>query len=150
MNTQAKKNLRQAIPAAAFGTPGWEAMQAAARWTAGETPQVNSILARLNLLEIAQRALVAGETLEEVGELGPYGSTAQRRAWAAGRLEAACRAMVEAERLEETLTAAAAKIVYLEKKLEMARAETRAAARYGQIQVPFREKAPVRVDWAAE
>lgn len=150
MNTQARKNLRQAIPSAAFGTPGWEAMQAAARWTAGETPQVDSILDKLGLLTIAQRCLVAGDTLEAVGEDGPYGTTAQRRAWAAGRLEAACRAMVEAERLEETLTRAAAKIVYLEKKLELARAETRVAARYGQIQVPFREKAPVRVDWSAD
>ena len=149
MIAQARKNLRQAIPCAAFGTPGWESMQAAARWTAGELPQVDSILARLNLLEIAQRALVEGETLEEVGELGPYGSTAQRRAWAAGRLEAACQAMVEAEKVVELQTKAAAKIAYLERKVELLRAETRAAARYGQINVPFREKQPVSVDWDA-
>ena len=147
--TQSAKNLRQAFPACGYGTPGWSATQTAARWAAGELNQVDSILARMNLLEIAQRALVAGETLEEVGELGPYGSTAQRRAWAAGKLAAACDAMVEAERLEETLTRAAAKIAYLEKKLELARAETRAAARYGQIKVPFREKQPVSVDWDA-
>ncbi|MDG4670889.1 hypothetical protein P9A16_07125 [Shinella sp. 838] len=150
MIAQARKNLRQAIPSAAFGTPGWEAMQAAARWVSGQTPQVDSILDKLGLLTIAQRCLVAGDTLEAVGEDGPYGTTAQRRAWAAGRLEAACRAMLVAQQVIELQTKAAAKIVYLEKKLELARAETRAAARYGQIQVPFREKAPVRMDWAAE
>lgn len=149
MNGQVKKNLRQAIPSSAFGTPGWEAMQAAVRWTAGELQHVDDILDQLGLLTIARRCLVAGETLEEVGAEGPYGTTAQRRAWAAGRLEAACRAMVEAEKVVELQNAAAAKIAYLERKVELLRAETRAAARYGQINVPFREKQPVSVDWDA-
>lgn len=150
MNTQAKKNLRQAIPSSAFGTPGWEAMQAAVGWVDKQDVGVTNILDKLGLLTIAQRCLVAGDTLEAVGEDGPYGTTAQRRAWAAGRLEAACRAMLVAQQVIELQTKAAARIIYLEKKLELARAETRAAARYGQIQVPFREKQPVRVDWAAE
>lgn len=149
MNSQARKNLRQAIPSSAFGTPGWEAMQAAVRWTAGEL-HVDVILEQLGLLTIAQRCLVAGETLEEVGAEGPYGTTAQRRAWAAGRLEAACQAMLVAEQVVELQTKAAARIAYLEKKLELARAETRAAARFKTINVPFREKQPVRVDWAAD
>lgn len=149
MIAQAKKNLRQAIPSSAFGTPGWEAMQAAVSWVAKEDVGVSNILDRLGLLTIAQRCLVAGETLEEVGADGPYGSTAQRRAWAAGRLEAACMAMVYAAQTVELQSKAAAKIVHLEKKVELLRAETRAAARFKTINVPFREKQPVSVDWDA-
>ncbi|GAA4178314.1 hypothetical protein [Shinella granuli] len=150
MIAQAKKNLRQAIPSAAFGSPGWEAMQAAVGWVDKQDVGVSNILDQLGLLTIAQRCLVAGETLEEVGAEGPYGTTAQRRAWAAGRLEAACRAMLFADQVVELQTKAAARIVYLEKKVELLRAETRAAARFNTINVPFREKAPVRVDWAGE
>ncbi|MCW5706099.1 hypothetical protein [Shinella sp.] len=149
MIAQAKKNLRQAIPSSAFGTPGWEAMQAAVSWVAGKNPQVDSILDHLGLLTIARRCLVAGETLEEAGAEGPYGSTAQRRAWAAGRLEAACMAMVFAAQTVELQTKAAARIVYFEKKVKLLRAETRAAARFKTINVPFREKQPVSVDWDA-
>lgn len=149
MIAQAKKNLRQAIPSHGFASPGYPLMQTAALWAAGELAHVDATLDRLGLLEIAQRALVAGETLEEVGADGPYGSTAQRRAWAAGRLAAACEAMIVAGQMVELQSKAAARIAHLEKKVELLRAETRAAARYGQIKVPFREKQPVSVDWDA-
>lgn len=149
MIAQAKKNLRQAIPSHGFASPGYQLMQAAASWAAGELAHVDATLDHLGLLEIARRCLLAGETLEDAGADGPYGSTAQRRAWAAGRLAAACEAMLFADLLVDRERKASERIAYLEKKVELLRAETRAAARYGSINVPFREKQPVSVDWDA-
>jgi len=150
MSTQAAKNIRQAFPGLAFGSPDYEASQAAARWASGHVQEDDMTLSALGLLEIARRALVDGDTLEAIGEDGPYGSVAQRRAWAAGRLAAACHAIVLAEQLNAQQRAAAAEIRRLEKKVELLRAETRAAARFHTIDVPFREKRKTRsVDWDA-
>ncbi len=151
MSAQAAKNIRQAFPGLAFGSPDYEASQAAARWV-GEPAAgaVSKFIAALGLLDIARRALIDGDTLEAIGEDGPYGSVAQRRAWASGRLAAACHAIVLAEQLDAQQRAAAAEIRRLEKKVELLRAETRAAARFHTINVPFREKRKTRsVDWDA-
>ncbi|QFY60357.1 hypothetical protein FZ934_07875 [Rhizobium grahamii] len=150
MNGQAAKNIRQAFPGLAFGSPDYEASQAAARWATEPAAAAGSrFLASLGLLEIAQRCLVDGETLEAAGEAGPYGTCSQQRAWAAGRLAAACHAMVLAEELAAEKKAASDRIAELEQALAYARAETRAAARFHTINVPFREKRKRSVDWGA-
>ncbi|WP_028748015.1 hypothetical protein [Rhizobium mesoamericanum] len=150
MNSQARKNIRQAFPVIEFGSPEWEASQAAARWVETREGAHSSFLNSLDLLTIAQRALIDGDTLEAVGEAGPYGSPAQQRAWAAGRLAAACHAIRFAEALQDERQAAAARIGQLEKALAYARAETRAAARFKDINVPFREPRKAKsVDWDA-
>ncbi|MBY3306174.1 hypothetical protein HFO04_25890 [Rhizobium laguerreae] len=150
MNTQAKKNIRQAFPVITFGSKEWEVTQAAADWVGNNLDRnVSTILAQLDLLTIAQRCLVDGETLEAVGEAGPYGTAAQQRAWAAGQLAAACYAINAAEALTEERRAASARIAYLEKKVELLRAETRAAARFKDIVVPFRKPRAKSVDWDA-
>ena len=148
MNGQAKKNIRQAFPVITFGSAEWEATQAAARWVESET-NCSTFLADLDLLAIAQRALVDGDTLEDIGSAGPYGTAAQRRAWAAGQLAAACYSIRWAETLQEERRATTARIAYLEKKVELLRAETRAAARFKDIVVPFRQKPPKSVNWDA-
>ena len=148
MNGQARKNIRQAFPSSPFGSPEWEVTQAAARWV--EKPDsYPELLTSLDLLTVAQRALVDGDTLEDIGAAGPYGSPAQQRAWAAGQLAAACYAIKAAEALAEERRATAARIAYLEKKVELLRAETRAAARFKDINVPFREKRAKSVNWDA-
>lgn len=88
MTPQSRKNIRQAFlgQSAAFGTPAWHASQAAVRYVEGQTPAVDRVLSAMDLLIVAQRALLAGEDLEAVGDSGPYGTAAQRRAWAAPRL----------------------------------------------------------------
>ncbi|NKM30094.1 hypothetical protein [Rhizobium laguerreae] len=149
MNTQAKKNIRQAFPVIVFAGPEWEATQAAARWVERQDVGVANILTSIDLLTIAERCLVNGETLEAVGEIGPYGTAAQQRAWAAGQLAAACYAINAAEALTEERRATAARIAYLEKKVELLRAETRAAARFKDIVVPFRKPRAKSVDWDA-
>ncbi|MBY5630413.1 hypothetical protein HFO42_20200 [Rhizobium leguminosarum] len=149
MNTQAKKNIRQAFPVIAFGSREWEATQAAARWVESGAQTFHTSLISLDLLSIAQRCLMDGETLEAAGEVGPYGTAAQQRAWAAGQLAAACYAIHAAEALTEERRAAAARIAYLEKKVELLRAETRAAARFKDIVVPFRKPRAKSVDWDA-
>ncbi|MBD8650803.1 hypothetical protein IFT66_06895 [Rhizobium sp. CFBP 13726] len=149
MNAQARKNIRQAFPVITFGSREWEVTQAAARWVESGAQMFHAGLDSLDLLDIARRCLVDGETLEDAGVSGPYGTAAQQRAWAAGRLSAACCAIHAAEALQEELRAAAARIGYLEKKVELLRAETRAAARFKDINVPFREKRPKSVNWDA-
>ncbi|MGO7758786.1 hypothetical protein [Rhizobium ruizarguesonis] len=149
MNTQAKKNIRQAFPVITFGSREWEATQAAASWVEKQDVGGANILTSLDLLTIARRCLVDGETLEAAGEFGPYGTAAQQRAWAAGQLAAACYAILAAEALTEERRAAAARIAYLEKKVELLRAETRAAARFKDIVVPFRKPRAKSVDWDA-
>lgn len=149
MTPQARKNIRQAFPVIVFGSPEYEATQAAARWVEQGAKNC-TMLTDLDLLTIAQRALVDGETLEAAGEAGPYGTSAQQRAWAAGRLAAACYAIKAAEALLEERQAAAASIAYLTKKVDLQQAEIRAAARYKDIVVPFREPRRQKVvDWDA-
>jgi hypothetical protein len=112
--------------------------------------EVDKTLASLGLLEIARRCLIDGEPLEAAGEAGPYGTCSQQRAWAAGRLTAACHAIHFAEQLEDQRKATSDRIAQLEKALAYARAETRAAARFHTINVPFREKRKTKsVDWDA-
>lgn len=149
MNSQARKNIRQAFPVITFGSPEWEATQAAARWVEAGAQTFHTDLSQLDLLTIARRCLVDGETLEAAGEAGPYGTAAQQRAWAAGQLAAACCAINAAEALAEERQATAARIAYLEKKVELLRAETRAAARFKDIVVPFRKPRAKSVDWDA-
>lgn len=150
MNSQVRKNIRQAFPVITFGTPEYEATQAAARWVAESGSTCSTFLAQLDLLSIAQRCLVDGDTLEAAGEAGPYGTSAQQRAWAAGRLAAACHAIKAAEALHEERQATAASISYLTKKVDLQQAEIRAAARYKDIVVPFREPRRGKVvDWDA-
>ncbi|WVT73342.1 hypothetical protein QM996_17980 [Sinorhizobium chiapasense] len=150
MNSQARKNIRQAFPVITFGSREWEVTQAAAEWVQSGETNCSTSLAQLDLLEIARRCLVDGETLEAVGEAGPYGTAAQQRAWAAGRLAAACHAIHMAEALKAERQAAAASIAYLTKKVELQYAEIRAAARYKDINVPFREPRRQKVvDWDA-
>ncbi|MGO8202826.1 hypothetical protein ACC735_26475 [Rhizobium ruizarguesonis] len=149
MNSQARKNIRQAFPVITFGSNEWEATQAAARWVEKQDVGGANILTSLDLLTIVQLCLVDGETLEAAGEFGPYGTAAQQRAWAAGQLAAACYAIHTAEALTEERRATAARIAYLEKKMELLRAETRAAARFKDIVVPFRKPRAKSVDWDA-
>lgn len=151
MNGQARKNLRQALPGVAFGTPDWEASQAAASWVVDNDNHqyTTDFLGKLGLLTIARRCLVEGVPLEVAGEAGPYGSVAQQRAWAAGMLASACRAMVVAANVKEERLLAARKIWRLERQAELLRAETRAAARFKDIDVPFREKRQKSVNWDA-
>jgi hypothetical protein len=149
MNSQARKNIRQAFPVITFGSREWEATQAAARWVEKQDVGGANILTSLDLMTIVQRCLVDGKTLEAAGEAGPYGTAAQQRAWAAGQLAAACYAIHAAEALTEERRAAAARIAYLEKKVELLRAETRAAARFKDIVVPFRKPRAKSVDWDA-
>ncbi|QND48106.1 hypothetical protein HB780_20930 [Rhizobium lusitanum] len=149
MNSQARKNIRQAFPGIAHGSREWEVTQAAADWVEFGGQTLATLLASLDLLEIARRCLVDGETLEATGEAGPYGTAAQQRAWAAGRLAAACHAIHAAGAIAEERRAAAARIAQLEKALEYARAETRAAAKFKDIVVPFRKPRMKSVDWDA-
>lgn len=148
--SQAAKNMRQAFPSIPYGSRAWEVTQAAALWSETEDPETDTFLQRLDLYGIAQRCLVDGDTLEAAGEAGPYGSAAQRRAWAAGRLAAACEAIHLAKSLQSERQADVARIARLERDLAYARAETRAAARFKDIVVPFREPRKTRsVDWDA-
>lgn len=151
MNSQARKNIRQAFPVIAFGSREWEVTQAAADWVqSAQVGPIEEILTQLDLIEIARRCLVDGETLEAAGEAGPYGTAAQQRAWAAGRLAAACHAIHMAEALRAERQATTGRIADLERRLEYARAETRAAARFKDIAVPFREpRRQKSVDWDA-
>ena len=149
MNPQARKNIRQAFPVIVHGSREWKVTQAAADWVADGARDFVWTLDDLDLLEIAQRCLVAGETLEAVGEAGPYGTPAQQRAWAAGRLAAACCAIHMAAGLAAERKAAADRIAQLEKALAYARAETRAAARFKDVVAPFRKPRLKSVDWDA-
>ncbi len=148
--SQTTKNIRQAFPSIPYGSRAWEVTQAAALWSETEDPETDAFLHRLDLLTIAQRCLCDGETLEAAGEAGPYGTAAQRRAWAAGRLAAACEAIQLAKALQNERQADAARIARLERDLAYSRAETRAAARFKDIVVPFREpRRQKSVDWDA-
>lgn len=150
MNKQALKNLRQAFPGAEHGTSDHLAARAAAKWASTPNAGIDAILAELDLLEVAQRALVAGETLEAIGEAGPYGSTAQRRAWAAGQLAAAAHAIVLSVKLLARQLSDMAEIVELKRRMSHAAAEIRAARRYDEVVVPFREpRRGKSVDWDA-
>lgn len=151
MNNQARKNIRAALPSIAFGSADWAASQAAASWVVDvDNHQATAdFLSKLGLLTIARRCLVEGVPLEVAGEAGPYGSIAQQRAWAAGMLASACRAMVVASAIQDERILAARKIARLERQAEMLRAETRAAARFKDIVVPFREKPKRSVNWDA-
>ena len=153
--SQARKNIRAALlgQSMAVDTPGWRASQAAGRYVEKPAPEVDRLLAGMGLLEIAQRALLTGDDLEAVGEAGPYGTAAQRRAWAAGRLFSAMSAMVVAERLAENQSRVTAKIAGLERRLELAFAEIQAAWRASNHDksVPFQDPKAInrgRVDWA--
>jgi len=149
MKSQAAKNIRQAFPVITFGSREYEVTQAAARWVE-HSHQGAEVLAELDLYTIAHRCLVAGETLEDVGASGPYGTASQRRAWAAGRLAAACCAIHMAEALAEERQEYMEAITRLERKVELLRAETRAAARFKDVVVPFREpRRQKSVDWDA-
>ncbi|TCR04064.1 hypothetical protein [Neorhizobium sp. JUb45] len=148
MNVQAAKNLRQALPDAGHGSPDNLAAKAAAKWASTANIAIDGILDELDLLDVAQRALMAGETLEEIGMSGPYGSTAQRRAWAAGKLSAAAHAIVLAVKLLARQRADMAKISELERRMSHAAAEIRAARRYDEVVVPFREKRARSIDWS--
>lgn len=147
MNSQAAKNLRQALPVAEHGSLDNLAAKAAAKWASTPNPAIDGILDELDLLDVAQRALVAGETLEEIGAVGPYGSTAQRRAWAAAKLSAAAHAIVLAVKLLARQRADMAKIAELNRRMSHAAAEIRAARRYGEVVVPFQERRNSSVDW---
>ncbi len=150
MKSQAAKNIRQAFPSIVFGSREYEVTQAAARWVEKQDVGGANVLADLDLLDVAHRCLVDGETLEDVGASGPYGTASQRRAWAAGRLAAACHAIHFAEELAEERQAASERIDFLERKVELLRAETRAAARFKDVVVPFREPRRGKVvDWDA-
>ncbi|SCB41723.1 hypothetical protein [Rhizobium multihospitium] len=149
MNSQATKNLRQALPDAEHGSLDNLAAKAAAKWASTPNTAIDGILDELDLLDVAQRALVTGETLEEIGASGPYGTTAQRRAWAAGKLSAAAYAIVLSVKLLARQRADMAKIAELERRLSHAAAEIRAAKRYGGIIVPFRERRKPAIDWDA-
>jgi hypothetical protein len=150
MNPQAKKNIRQAFlgQSTAFEMPAWHASQAAVRYIERQAPEVDRVLAAMDLLIIAQRALLAGEDLEAVGGSGPYGTATQRRAWAAGRLSAACNAMVVAEKLAENQQRISKLLARKDEKIARLTASNRAAWKATNIDVPFREPKPTgRVDW---
>lgn len=144
MHPQAAKSLRAALPG--YADPDSfdrAAMQAATDYLfSEERAHQDEILIRLQLLEIFQKCIGDGETLEAAGAAGPYNSTAQRRAWAAGRLAAACYAIMLADRVHGQRQADAARIAGLERQNEYLRAETRAAARFNTINVPFRKPKP--------
>lgn len=148
--SQARKNIRAALlgQSMAIDTPGWRASQAAADYMVKQAPEVDRVLAGMGLLEIAQRALLAGDDLETVGEAGPYGTAAQRRAWAAGRLSAAMCAMVVAERLTENQERISKLVARKDEKIARLTASSRAAWRATNIDVPFREPRGKSVDWA--
>ncbi|MGO4564801.1 hypothetical protein AB4Z52_06970 [Rhizobium sp. 2YAF20] len=151
MNPQARKNIRQAFPSIVHGSREWEVTQAAAEWVNVATvATIDQTLADLGLLEIAHSALVAGLPLEDCGQAGPYGTASQQRAWAAGRLVAACDAIWFAGRLAMERDLAVRKIQRLERQAELLRAETRAAARFKDIKVPFRKPRVGSVDWGAD
>lgn len=150
MIPQARKNIRQAFlgQSMGFGEPAWHASQAAVRYIEGQSPAVDRVLAAMDLLIIAQRALLGGEDLEAVGDSGPYGTAAQRRAWAAGRLSAACHAMVVAEKLAENQERISNLLARKDEKIARLTASNRAAWKATNIDVPFREPKPAgRVDW---
>lgn len=144
MHPQAAKNLRLALPSYADAdTFDRAAMQAATDYLySEERAHQDEMLIRLGLIDILQQALIDGEPLEAVGAAGPYNSTAQRRAWAAGRLAAACYALLLANRVHVQRQADTARIAGLEKQVDYLRAETRAAARFKDIDVPFRKPKP--------
>lgn len=149
MKSQAAKNIRQAFPLIVFASPEWLATQAAAKWVADGAPACPTLVS-LDLFDLAHRCLIGGETLEDVGAGGPYGTAAQRRAWASGRLAVACHAIHVNEALTAHRRATSERIAELERKLEYARAETRAAARFKDVVVPFREpRRQKSVDWDA-
>lgn len=141
MHPQAAKSLRAALPGYADADSfDRAAMQAATDYLYSEDrAHQDEILIRLGMLEILHQTVIDGETLETAGATGPYNSTAQRRAWAAGRLAAACYALMLADRVHGQQRADAARIAALEKQAEYLRAETRAAARFNTINVPFRK-----------
>lgn len=144
MHPQAAKSLRAALPGYADADSfDRAAMQAATDYVFSEDrAHQDDTLIRLDLLDVLQRAVIDGDTLEAIGADGPYGNTAQRRAWAAGRLAAACYGLMLADRVHGQRRADAATIAGLEKQVDYLRAETRAAARFGTIDVPFRKPKP--------
>ena len=151
--SQARKNIRAALlgQSMAIDTPGWRASQAAADYMEKQAPEVDRVLAGMGLLEIAQRALLAGDALETVGEAGPYGTAAQRRAWAAGKLSAAMSAMVVAEMLADNQTRISGRIANLEASVmyHMASASAAWKASGHDKAVPFREPRGRSVDWGS-
>ena len=65
MNSPAANNLRQALPDAEHGSLDNLAAKAAVTWASAPNVAIDGILDELDLLDIAQRALVAGETVED-------------------------------------------------------------------------------------
>lgn len=153
MSPQARKNIRQALlgQLMGFGEPGWMASQAAANYIAAEDrTTADRVLAGLGLLTVAQRALLVSEDLEAVGDSGPYATASQRRAWAAGRLSAACFAMAMAEKLAENQARVSELMARKDERIARLTTSNRAAWKATNIDVPFREPNPsARVDWAA-
>ncbi|RWN72284.1 MAG: hypothetical protein EOS04_35700 [Mesorhizobium sp.] len=144
----ASKNIRQALGSCGPASANFEAAQAAGWYVEHHPADVDSVLADLGLLETAQTALLDGLPLETVGERGPYGTAAQQRAWAAGRLLDCCRAIAVARSLVAERKAASGREAALRKQVESLKVENRAAWRQVKIDVPFQEPRPSgRVDW---
>lgn len=141
MKPQVRKNIRQAFLGQdmTFGSPAWLASQAATRYVDEQPAAVDRVLAAMNLLTVAQRALLAGEDLEAVGDSGPYATAAQRRAWAAGRLSAACHAMALAEKLAENQARITELLKRKDEKIARLTTSNRAAWKATNIEVPFRD-----------
>ncbi len=90
---QAKKNLRQALKGEAAISEAGKQVSQYLNLPAKRRQQVDGMLSAMGLATIAHSCLVDGMTLEAAGKCGPYTTPAQRRSWAAGRLQAAIAAM---------------------------------------------------------
>lgn len=150
VSIQARRNLREAFKGqetiSQAGTHVYLYLSAADE----DRNSIDKILTSLGLLRIAQRCLIDGETLLGAGADSPYTTPAQRRAWAAGKLQAAIAAIAVAPQIVERFRSLNQKIAILQQQLSYARAETRAAAKFNQIEVPFREPKKSRgTDWLA-
>jgi hypothetical protein len=142
--TQSTNNIRDALR----GHPGAvELGRAAARYIENPDPAITKVLADLDVAAIAHSALLGGETLEAAGAAGPYASRAQRAAWAAGRVRAACEAIVFAEELLVERKKLGEREAKLHLALEASRVEARAYAKALPVTVPFRE-VKRRHDWS--
>lgn len=93
VSTQARKNLRLAFKGDAAIAEAGRRVYAYLNLPAKRRAEVDKMLDTLGLLSIAHSCLVAGETLEQAGMASTYGTTPQRRSWAAGRLQAAITAI---------------------------------------------------------
>lgn len=103
VSTQARKNLRQAFKGetavAEAGRRVYDYINLPDKCRA----EVDKMLGTLGLLTIAHSCLVAGETLEQAGMASTYGTTPQRRSWAAGRLQAAITAIAVAGQMLDVI-----------------------------------------------